>query len=224
MLLPSAFVDDRLTAEVEQWLQRELKTFPEGQLCAVRSSALAEDSASASFAGGYESVLNVPVAHLAEATAQVRQSRKAERFQAFAAATEAAGTGEVAVAIQAMVPAELARCAVHRPSDHPGPEHDAGQCRHRLGRDAGLRSGYRRGVHFELPDASFTGPNGLRPQARRLHAVAHQVEGAFGGVPQDIEWAIVEGPLWILQSRPITTLNASNPRTAERNDSVRCSS
>jgi hypothetical protein len=31
VLLPSAFVDDRLTAEVEQWLQRELKAFPEGQ-------------------------------------------------------------------------------------------------------------------------------------------------------------------------------------------------
>ncbi|HSO89640.1 MAG TPA: PEP/pyruvate-binding domain-containing protein [Arthrobacter sp.] len=220
VLLPSAFVDDRLTAEVEQWLQRELKAFPEGQLFAVRSSALAEDSASASFAGAYESVLNVPVAHLAEATAQVRQSRKAERVRAYAAAAEAAGTGEVAVAIQAMVPAELAGALF---TVHPITR-DLNTMLGNVvtGLGEALVSGADTGAEFTLtrPDASFTGPNVLRPQARRLHAVAHQVEGTFGGVPQDIEWAIVEGTLWILQSRPITTLNASNPRTAERNDSV----
>ncbi len=69
VLLPSAFIDDRPSPAVEVWLQRELKAFPADQLFAVRSSALAEDSAAASFAGAYESVLNVPVARLADAIA-----------------------------------------------------------------------------------------------------------------------------------------------------------
>ena len=85
-----------------------------------------------------------------------------------------------------------------------------------------LVSGEDTGAEFTLsrPDAAFTGPEALRPMAKRLHDVAHQVEGTFDGVPQDIEWAVAEGKLWILQSRPVTTLNPANPRTAERNDSV----
>jgi len=38
--------------------------------------------------------------------------------------------------------------------------------------------------------------------------------------PQDIEWAIADGRLWLLQARPITTLNPWRERTAERNDSL----
>lgn len=37
-----------------------------------------------------------------------------------------------------------------------------------------------------------------------LHARALEVESVFGS-PQDIEWAIAGGRLWVLQSRPVTT-------------------
>jgi phosphohistidine swiveling domain-containing protein len=220
VLLPASFVDDRLTVEVEQWLQRELKAFPEGQLFAVRSSALAEDSASASFAGAYESVLDVPSVRLAKAIAHVRESSKAERVQAYAAAAAATGTGAVAVVIQAMVPAELAGVLF---TVHPITR-DLNTMLGSVvtGLGEALVSGEDTGAEFTLarPDATFTGPVTLRPMAKRLHDAAHLVEGTFDGVPQDIEWAIAGGKLWILQSRPITTLNPANPRTAERNDSV----
>lgn len=39
------------------------------------------------------------------------------------------------------------------------------------------------------------------------------------GRPQDIEWAAAGGTLYILQSRPITTLQAGNLETYEWNDS-----
>ncbi len=39
-----------------------------------------------------------------------------------------------------------------------------------------------------------------------LAGLAAQVEEHFGGQPQDIEWAIADGKLWLLQSRPITNL------------------
>jgi pyruvate,water dikinase len=219
VLLPSAFVDDRLTPDVEEWLVRELKSFAAGQLFAVRSSALAEDSAAASFAGAYETVLDVPIGHLAGAIGKVRASREAERVQAYAAAADAAGAGEVAVVIQAMVPAELAGVLF---TVHPiTRELNTMLGNVVTGLGEALVSGADTGAEFTLtrPDGGFAGPDTLRPLARRLHDVAHQVEGTFGGVPQDIEWAVVGGALWILQSRPVTTLNPVNTRTAERNDS-----
>ena len=39
-----------------------------------------------------------------------------------------------------------------------------------------------------------------------LAELAARVEGHFGGQPQDIEWAVADGKLWLLQSRPITNL------------------
>ncbi|MHA2345934.1 MAG: PEP/pyruvate-binding domain-containing protein, partial [Candidatus Hodarchaeales archaeon] len=41
---------------------------------------------------------------------------------------------------------------------------------------------------------------------KELTSTALKVEQTFEGVPQDIEWAISNGNLWMLQSRPITNL------------------
>ena len=47
-----------------------------------------------------------------------------------------------------------------------------------------------------LPDALLT----------ELAGLAARVETHFDGQPQDIEWAVADGKLWLLQSRPITNL------------------
>jgi rifampicin phosphotransferase len=39
-----------------------------------------------------------------------------------------------------------------------------------------------------------------------LGALGLRVEEYFGGVPQDIEWAVADGRCWLLQARPITNL------------------
>jgi len=41
---------------------------------------------------------------------------------------------------------------------------------------------------------------------KELSSTALEVESLFDGVPQDIEWAISDDKLWMLQSRPITNL------------------
>ena len=43
---------------------------------------------------------------------------------------------------------------------------------------------------------------------RQLAALAIEAEAIFDGVPQDIEWAISDEEIWLLQSRPITNLPA----------------
>src|SRR5262249_46607803 len=44
------------------------------------------------------------------------------------------------------------------------------------------------------------------PLLRELAALGVRVERVFGGVPQDVEWAMARGRCWLLQSRPITSL------------------
>ena len=41
---------------------------------------------------------------------------------------------------------------------------------------------------------------------RQLSQTAIEIEKLYDGVPQDIEWAVVDGELYLLQSRPITNL------------------
>ena len=41
---------------------------------------------------------------------------------------------------------------------------------------------------------------------RDLAELGLRVERLFGGTPQDIEWAVANGRLWLLQARPITNL------------------
>ena len=62
VVLPSAFQKEKLNAEAWNEIRDYLNTIRkkhEGALFAVRSSALSEDSAQASFAGEFETVLNV---------------------------------------------------------------------------------------------------------------------------------------------------------------------
>ena len=44
------------------------------------------------------------------------------------------------------------------------------------------------------------------PILSELASMALKVEQHFEGVPQDIEWAVADGQLWLLQSRPVTNL------------------
>jgi pyruvate,water dikinase len=219
VLLPRAFDAEMLTRSAADALAAELARFPDGQRFAVRSSALAEDSASASFAGAYETVLDVPAQQVPAAIDTVLASATSRRVVSYGRAV-GSRSGEVAVVVQALVPAEQA-----------GVLFTVDPLTGELGRMTGgvvdglgesLVSGSSTGTEFSLtrPLGDYTGPDALRPVAAVLHQCAHDIERVFDGVPQDIEWALARGRVWILQARPVTTLNPWQPRTAERNDSL----
>ena len=46
-------------------------------------------------------------------------------------------------------------------------------------------------------------------EIKKIHAIAAKIE-LFYGRPQDVEWAIKDGELYILQSRPVTTATENN--------------
>ncbi|MEK7865962.1 MAG: PEP/pyruvate-binding domain-containing protein [Planctomycetota bacterium] len=99
-----------LPAEDEGALLAEVdRLFPPGARLAVRSSAVAEDSARDSFAGQMETFLHVPREQVAERVRAVLASASSDRARAYREARGlAAGDAKAAVLVQLMVDA---RCA-----------------------------------------------------------------------------------------------------------------
>jgi pyruvate,water dikinase len=57
-----------------------------------------------------------------------------------------------------------------------------------------------------MPEARRTEQVLSAPLLRELAALGVRVEQLFGGMPQDIEWAVADGRCWLLQARSITNL------------------
>lgn len=178
---------------------------------AVRSSAIAEDLAEASFAGQYETVLDVRGPdRLLAAIDRVRSSARSARVRDYLTArTDAETEGEeIAVLVQRMLAPEAAGVAftanpvtgergevVITAARGLGERVVSGEA---LGDDWVVRDGApvcRRSVERAIdPD-----------QALDVARLARRVEAQFG-VPQDIEWAIEERRVYLLQARPMTGL------------------
>jgi rifampicin phosphotransferase len=111
---PAATGDGPLDPELLREVQRALETAGLAEsLLAVRSSAVGEDAAGASFAGQFETVLGVradDAAGLASAISAVWRSASAERVRAYLG-DPAADPPRMAVILQALVDAEAAGVA-----------------------------------------------------------------------------------------------------------------
>ena len=183
-----------------------------GDRYAVRSSAAAEDLRGASYAGMYESVLNVAPAGVTAAVRQVRESAAAGRVVAYregrAQGAGQAQTGAMAVLVQVMVEAQAAGVAFTADpitGDHEEAVITAvrGLGERLVGGEATgdewvVRAGQAR-CRRSAEDAIDAG------QARQIARLARRAE-VFFGAPQDVEWAIAAGRVFLLQARPMTAL------------------
>jgi rifampicin phosphotransferase len=183
-----------------------------GDRYAVRSSAAAEDLPGASYAGMYESVLNVAPADVAAAVRQVWESGTAGRVAAYqeglAGAAGPAPAAPMAVLVQVMVEAQAAGVAftanpITGDRDEVvitavrglGERLVGGEA---VGDECVVRAGQAR-CRRSAEDAIDAG------QARRVAELARRAEAHFGA-PQDVEWAIAAGQVFVLQARPMTAL------------------
>lgn len=96
-----------LRADAAKELARLLPRLSTRHTYAVRSSAVGEDGKYASFAGAYETVLNVLPQDIPEAVSRVAASANSDRVRQYAA-HRGRDVGPMAVIIQRMVPAEFA--------------------------------------------------------------------------------------------------------------------
>jgi rifampicin phosphotransferase len=182
---------------------------------AVRSSASAEDGADASFAGQFETILNVSGEEpFAAALRACWQSLSAERVTAY---LDRRGLNEVtavltmSVLVQRMVPARTAGVAFS--ADPLLGTRDVVVIHAVRGLGDALVSGevspdrYRVTARGEVETEPSAGPDPLLEdeEARNIAAMARRIAAA-AGTPQDIEWAIDHDGLWLLQARPMTAL------------------
>jgi pyruvate,water dikinase len=215
----AAFARTPATPALQRVLARARSRVGAPALLAVRSSAVAEDAADASYAGMLDSVLGVDCANgLEAAVKRVWASRWSTRVCAYAQA-RAGSPGGVAVIVQRQVDARCAGVLFTLSPDRGGAQEMTCECCPGLadGLVAGTVTPQRlRMERSSLAgrrddgggDASLLGPDEIAALARAGLAA----ERLFGA-PQDIEWALERsGALWLVQSRPITA--AMRPRPA----------
>lgn len=184
---------------------------------AVRSSAAAEDLPEASYAGLYESLLNVPREGLADAAAHVVAAAADPRVTAYRSnATEPAPSGRrrgpaVAVLVQQMVDAAAAGVAFS--ADPVTGARETALITAVPGLGDRLVSGEAvgeewrvRGGRAERSRADDDGPVLGEGEAAAVASLAHRVAAHYGA-PQDIEWAMdAARRLHLVQARPMTAL------------------
>ena len=220
VILPSAFEGEKLS----DWAWNDILTLlnsirknHDGAMFAVRSSALSEDSAQASFAGEFETVLNVKTdKDIMEAIYTVFRSRDSERVKAYSAVQGMEHTHQIAVVVQLMVQSEISGVLFTADPITGSFTSMIGNYVHGLGEQ--LVSGEANACDFKLtrPEGKYDGPNELKMYGSELYKLAAKLEKELGS-PQDIEWAVAKGKLYLLQARPITTLTPGNRDTYDMN-------
>jgi phosphohistidine swiveling domain-containing protein len=201
--IPDGFVIPAGVEPRREDIAAALATLGDGPV-AVRSSGLAEDTDDASFAGQYDTMLNVRgVDAIVDAIAACVRSAQSTRVEGYGPSG-----GAMAVLVQRMVAADVSGVAF---SANPV-----------TGNRAEVRINVTKGLGDRLVGGEVDGDEWLvtntnaipvaQPQraidastAMQIAALARKAE-ATRKAPQDIEWAIADGQIYLLQSRPITVL------------------
>ncbi len=213
-----------------------------GGLVAVRSSATAEDGAETSFAGQQETILGVEGADaVVSAVERCWKSLFTERAVAYRSAQGVADDGlAMAVVVQQLVHATVAGVLFTRDPQDPTGRRMSIEAAWGLGEAvvSGRVTPDRFTVDFDSGEVltrvagaktvEIT-PTGERPvsadrqtelclsdsQLSQLADLGRRVE-RFYSAPRDVEWAIADGTVYLLQARPITSATAGDRETVRK--------
>ena len=202
VLTPKALADfDKAEGEARDQFCDTIWDLAGRQPCAVRSSAANEDGAEQSFAGVFESVLDVDRDGMDAALRHVERSFASQRAKSY---EEEGGIGGN-ILVQQMVDAEYAGVLFTRDPQAPG----MSMVEMVRGCGEDLVSGRVTPETFRFGRFSGQGQEGETPpiDLQDLLALGQQIEALFD-TPQDIEWTFADGRFQIVQSRDITTLGA----------------
>ena len=172
------------------------------ELVSVRSSASNEDQSGASNAGQYETCLFVDRLHLMESVQKCLDSLDSHRVKDYAEHFELS-RGTMNIVVQEMIDSDKAGVLFTA-----GPNNGSAILIEAVdGQGENLVSGQVTARRYEISRKCY------RPCAddllneseiKRLYEIGKQIRSTFGE-EKDIEWAIKDGKLYLLQMRPITT-------------------
>ena len=175
---------------------------------AVRSSAFGEDGGQASFAGQLDTTLGATTtAQVVQAVRRTALSGAGPQAIAYAARTGQAAGNVVPVIVQVMVEPQAAGVLFTR---HPVSGADQVVIEAAGGLGDKVVDGTVTPQAWTVDGGGITGPGPgeapvlTRAQVLALGKIGRRIEAMFG-VPQDVEWAVADGKVWMLQTRPITT-------------------
>ncbi|TVR45185.1 MAG: phosphoenolpyruvate synthase [Planctomycetota bacterium] len=187
-----------------------------GGVLAVRSSAIDEDGSGHSFAGQLDSFLRVSPEDVPDQVAAVWASGFSERALAYRAERGLGPPAPPAVLVQLLVEADCAGVAFS--ADPVSGRHGVAVVSAVRGLGDALVSGEQDGDGWWLQrdgsiiQRTISGDDPCMDDASVLQVAAlARTCAARRGRPQDIEWAMANGQLWLLQSRPITALASPDP-------------
>jgi phosphoenolpyruvate synthase/pyruvate phosphate dikinase len=186
---------------------------------AVRSSAIGEDSGDASFAGQHDTVLDVGgVDAIVDALLECWRSVYSDRAAAYRKQRGIAGTPRIAVLVQLMVPADASAIAFS--ADPVSGARDVVVVNAARGLGDAIASGTITPDSYTVRKRDLVitsracADGGAVPDGdvAAIARLAIQLETIMGG-PVDIECALRDGELHLLQCRPITSLAEEFPVT-----------
>ncbi len=209
---------------------------------AVRSSAIAEDSKDTSWAGQFDTLLNVTRDGLIAAIQSCWYSAESDLVQDYAKDNKIGREDlALAVVVQAMVSSDVSGVAfTHNPVTGAANEimieacfglgemlvqgmvtpdnflvdkQDLSVMSHAANKQQVMLS-YVKGQNIELPVPNPKASKLTKTQLLVVAGLAKRIED-FYGTPQDIEWAMSKGRVYIVQSRPITTLKSSRRKASK---------
>ncbi len=202
--IPATWV---VTERDEAAIEKFVATLPAQKSWAVRSSAAGEDSQNASFAGQYESFLNVKgKENIVKAVLQCFSAVSSERIRSYRT-HKRLDAGGMNVLIQEMI--EPAVAGVLFTVDPVHNRHDRMSLSVVRGTADRLMSGTSEGesiTFYRARKEKASCRSLTKTQFDRLVREALEIEAAYGR-PADLEWAFdKEGELYWLQLRPVTGL------------------
>jgi pyruvate,water dikinase len=181
-----------------------LQKFDDDILFAVRSSTAVEDGSDHSFAGQFETYLNIPKSKICENITKVQNSVYSERVETYKRERGIEITGSSAVLVQQMVKADCAGVAF-------GANPVTGNTKECVinavsGLGDKLVDGSVDADTYIVTGDIVAGEGVLTHEQCREIAALCKITSRFFGCYQDIEWAYENNKLYLLQSRPITSL------------------
>lgn len=216
-----------------------------GKYLAVRSSAVGEDSAEYSFAGQLSSYLYVTAGNLVDSIKKVWLSAFSDRVTAYRRSIgQDLPVMKLGVIIQEMIDSEISGVAFAL--DPVTGNRDAVTISAVYGLGEGLVSGELNSDNYIVTGTDISRVISVKEEAvvmdpakkegtltvpvpkekqkipalsdllvTKIAAETNRISLYFGK-PQDIEWAIIKNNFYLLQSRPVTTLNKIADKTAEK--------